>query len=182
MCAGGHLQGAQRGPLRIFEFLELFASIARSRSRSPNDIVSANSCTTWPPPPPSPSQARGQYSIRSSSYSNPNFMHYRGPQCALRAVPWQSCGTILKQRGHGTKPRGNQTRNRVAQRRPSRAYRTLSGALARPLASASVSLASDSCGPYSVPRRRSTAVPLANAGFREARDTPDGITSDPLDP
>ena len=36
--------GAQRGPLRIFEFLELFASIARSRSRSPNDIVSANSC------------------------------------------------------------------------------------------------------------------------------------------
>ena len=44
MCAGGHLQGAQRGPLRIFEFLELFASIARSRSRSPNDIVSANSC------------------------------------------------------------------------------------------------------------------------------------------
>ena len=46
--AGGHLQGAQRGPLRIFEFLELFASIARSRSRSPNDIVSANSCTFAP--------------------------------------------------------------------------------------------------------------------------------------
>ena len=34
-----------KGPLRIFDFLELFASIARSRSRSPNDIVSANSCT-----------------------------------------------------------------------------------------------------------------------------------------
>ena len=52
MCAGGHLQGTQRGPLRIFEFLELFASIARSRSRSPNDIVSANSCREPPPTQP----------------------------------------------------------------------------------------------------------------------------------
>ena len=42
MCAGVYLQG----PLGFFKFFELFASIARSRSRSPNDIVSANSCST----------------------------------------------------------------------------------------------------------------------------------------
>ena len=50
MCAGVYLQG----PLGFFKFFELFASIARSRSRSPNDIVSANSCIQYAPSFPWP--------------------------------------------------------------------------------------------------------------------------------
>ena len=40
MSARAHLQG----PSGFFDFFDLIVSIARSRRRSPNDIVSANSC------------------------------------------------------------------------------------------------------------------------------------------